>query len=233
MDAMTVTTASSRVTAAKFVLTRAALAALLATAVWLAFCFAPTERTMGDAQRIVYIHVPVAWLGLFGMLATAGCGAAYLARRNLQWDAWAQSATELGWVACTLTLVTGSLWARSAWGTWWEWDPRLTTAFILWLIYCGLLLARCGTDDPHRAARLGAVLAILGSLDIPMVVMATRWFRGLHPVKPEMIASMRITLLAGVVAWTAVFVWLAYLRRTQIGVEQMARKSQAVIDAAC
>lgn len=226
-------TATDQVSMARFVVLRVVLAAMLAAAIWMAFCFAPTERTMGDAQRIVYVHVPVAWLGLLGMLATAGCGAAYLARRNLHWDAWAQSAAEVGWVCCTLTLITGSLWARSAWGTWWEWDPRLTTAFILWMIYSGVLLARSSIDDPHRRARLGAVLSILGSLDIPMVVMATRWFRGLHPVKPEMIPSMRITLLVGVVCWTAAFVWLAYLRRRQIGMEQAVRKSQAVLEVAC
>jgi heme exporter protein C len=216
----------------RFEAARGTLAAALAAAVWMAFCFAPTERTMGDAQRIVYVHVPVAWLGLLGMVATAGCGAAYLRRRNLHWDAWAQSAAEVGWVCCTLTLITGSLWARSAWGTWWEWDPRLTTAFILWMIYSGVLFARSSVDDPHRRARLGAVLTILGSLDIPMVVMATRWFRGLHPVKPEMIASMRITLLAGVVCWTALFVWLTLLRRRQIEMEQFAHRSRTVLDTA-
>lgn len=217
----------------RFAALRIVLAAWLATAVWLALDFAPTERTMGDAQRIVYVHVPVAWLGLLWMLVTAGCGAAYLVRRNLWWDAWAHSAAEVGWVCCSLTLVTGSLWARSAWGTWWEWDPRLTTAFILWLIYSGVLFARSSVEEPHRRARVGAALAILGSLDIPMVVMATRWFRGLHPMNPEMTPAMRITLLVGVVGWTAAFAWLANLRRKQIGMERIVRQSQSVLEAAC
>jgi hypothetical protein len=109
------------------------------------------------------------------------------------------------------------LWARQAWGTWWEWDPRLTTSFILWVIYSGILLARSSLEDPHRRARTGAVLAILGTLDIPLVVMATRWFRGLHPVSPDMEPSMRITLLIGVAAWTLFFVWLTHRRRVQVG----------------
>ncbi len=165
------------------------VAGFLAAAV-LAACFlAPTESSMGHAQRIVYVHVPVAWLGLLGFLVMAGSGVAYLARRDLRWDHWFQAAGELGWLCTGLTLVTGSLWAHEAWGTWWEWDPRLTTAFILWAIYSGILMVRSGLEDPHRRARVGAVLAVLGGLDVPLVVMATRWFRGLHPVAPEMDAA--------------------------------------------
>lgn len=203
----------------KSLLAESCIASLLAGAV-LAACFlAPTEATMGHAQRIVYVHVPVAWLGLVGFLAMAGSGLAYLARRNLAWDHWFQAAGELGWLCCGLTLATGSLWAHEAWGTWWEWDPRLTTAFILWAIYSGVLLVRAGIDDPHRRARVGAVLAILGALDVPLVVMATRWFRGLHPVAPEMAPGMRITLLIGVVALTVFFAWLASRRRAQLELE--------------
>ena len=88
---------------------------------------APTERTMGDSQRIVYIHVAVAWCGLANFLVMAGAGLMYLRRRNLAWDHWAQAAAELGWLGATLTLITGSIWAHAAWNTWWSWDPRLAT----------------------------------------------------------------------------------------------------------
>jgi heme exporter protein C len=189
----------------------------------LAACFlAPTESSMGQAQRIVYVHVPMAWLGLAGFLVMAGSGLAYLARRNLWWDRWFQAAGELGWLCSGLTLVTGSLWAHQAWGTWWEWDPRLTTAFILWAIYSGILMVRSSLDDPHRRARVGAVLAVLGGLDVPLVMMATRWFRGLHPVAPEMAPWMRITLLISVVGFTVFFVWLASRRRSQLGLAHWA-----------
>lgn len=198
------------------------IASLLAGAVLAAGWLAPTESTMGHAQRILYIHVPVAWLGLVAFLAMAGSGLAYLSRRNLGWDHWFQAAGELGWLCGGLTLVTGSLWAHEAWGTWWEWDPRLTTAFILWTIYSGVLLVRAGIDDPHRRARVGAVLAILGAVDVPLVVMATRWFRGLHPVAPEMAPWMRLTLLLNVVAWTVFFAWLANRRRVQLRLESLA-----------
>jgi heme exporter protein C len=198
--------------------------ALLAAAILMACHYAPTEFTMGHAQRIVYLHVPLAWLGLLGMLVMAVCGAAYLSRRNLVWDHWCQAAGESGWLCSTLTLATGSIWAHEAWGTWWEWDPRLTTAFILWVIYSGILLVRSSQEDPHRRARSGAVLAILGALDIPLVVMATRWFRGLHPVSPEMVPAMRLTLLTCVVALTVFFAWLVHQRRKQVGLEQLASR---------
>jgi heme exporter protein C len=180
---------------------------------------APTERSMGHAQRIVYVHVAVAWLGLLGMLATAATGLLYLLCRNLAWDYWSQAAAELGWLCCGLTLITGSLWARHAWGTWWTWDPRLTSAFVLWVIYSGYLLMRANVDDPHRRARVAAVLAIVGTLDIPFVVMTTRWFRGIHPVSPEMDPSMRMVLGLSLIGFTWFFTCVAAQRRRQLRLE--------------
>jgi heme exporter protein C len=199
-----------------------AVPASLLTAAFLAIFFlAPTERTMGEVQRIMYVHVPVAWLGLLGLVITAGTGLIYLIRRDLAWDHWSQAAGELGWLACTLTLATGSLWASEAWGTWWTWDPRLTTMFILWLINSGYLIVRVSQKDPHRRACLGAVLAIVGLLDVPPVVMATRWFRGMHPVAPQMEPTMRRVLLLTAIGFAALFGVLLALRRKQIKAERM------------
>lgn len=200
----------------------ALVAALLVAAMLASFCFAPTEQTMGHSQRIVYVHVPMAWLGLLGFIVMAASGVAYLVRRKLACDHWMQTCGELGWLCSSLTLATGSLWAHEAWGTWWEWDPRLTTSFILWCIYSAILMTRAGVEDPHQRARISAVLAVLGTLDIPLVVMATRWFRGMHPVSPQMDPSMRITLLVSLVAFTALFGWLATRRRVQVGLEDLA-----------
>ncbi|MCY2994912.1 MAG: cytochrome c biogenesis protein CcsA [Planctomycetota bacterium] len=202
------------------------LAGLLALAIWAIFLFAPTEQTMGQAQRIVYVHVSVAWLGLLGLLVMAASGTGYLVRRNLAWDHWLQAAGELGWLCCGLTLITGSLWAHEAWGTWWEWDPRLTTSFILWAIYSGILIVRASVEDPHRRARIGAVLAILGTLDTPLVVMATRWFRGLHPVSPQMEPTMRIALLISVIGFSALFATLLVRRRGQLDLERLTGELQ-------
>jgi len=199
---------------------------LLALAIGAIFLLAPTEQTMGQAQRIVYIHVSVAWLGLLGLLVMAASGTGYLVRRDLAWDHWLQAAGELGWLCCGLTLITGSLWAHEAWGTWWEWDPRLTTSFILWAVYSGILIVRAGVEDPHRRARIGAVLAILGTLDTPLVVMATRWFRGLHPVSPQMEPTMRITLLISIIGFSALFATLLVRRRGQLDLEHLTEELQ-------
>jgi heme exporter protein C len=193
---------------------------------------APTEATMGHAQRIVYAHVSVAWFALVGFLVMAGAGLAYLVTRNLRWDHWSAAAAEVGWLASGLTLVTGSLWAHAAWGAWWTWDPRLATAFVLWGIYSGYLIVRASQEEPHRRARLGAVLAILGILDVPLIVVSTRLFRGIHPVAPEMDFSMRIVLLVSVAGFSAVFALLVVLRSRQLRMESMLASLEQAAEAA-
>jgi heme exporter protein C len=192
------------------------VAALLAALLPALALLAPTETTMGDAQRIIYIHVPVAWLGLLGLLLMAGAGALYLATRDLSWDHWSQAAAELGWLCSGLTLATGSLWAHAAWGTWWTWDPRLTSAFVLWMIYSGYLILRTQWHDPHRRARLTAVFAILGALDVPLVVVAAHWFRGIHPATAAMEPAMRTVLWCSVGGFTVLFTLLLIGRRRQL-----------------
>jgi heme exporter protein C len=189
---------------------------LVAIALTMIFWYAPTEETMGDVQRIVYLHVSVAWTGLMGCVAMGLCGVIYLVRRDLAWDHWSQAVGEVGWLGATLTLVTGSLWAREAWGVWWTWEPRLTFSLVLWLIYAGVFLVRGSVDDAQRRARVGAVLALLGAGDAPLVFMATRWFRGVHPVSPVMVTSMKIVLWVSVVSFSVFFVRLAMLRRRQL-----------------
>jgi heme exporter protein C len=193
-----------------------ALAVLLSATLPAIALLAPREITMGDAQRIVYIHVPVAWLGLFGLLVMAGSGIAYLLRRNLAWDQWSQAAAELGWLCCGLTLATGSLWAHAAWGTWWTWDPRLTSALILWMIYSGYLILRAQLDGAHRRARLGAVFAVLGALDVPLVIVAAHWFRGIHPATVAMEPAMRTLLWLSVAGFTILFTIVLTCRRWQL-----------------
>jgi heme exporter protein C len=140
----------------------------------------------------------------------------FLARRRLRWDHWAQAWAETGWLCTTLTLATGSLWAHEAWNTWWTWEPRLTSSLVLWLIYAGIALVRSSIEDPHRRARAVAVLTILGIVDLPFVLMATRWFRGVHPVTPEMDPRMRLVLLVAVASFTVFFVGLVIQRRRQL-----------------
>lgn len=189
---------------------------LVLASMWMIFFVAPTEATMGDAQRIVYLHVAVAWCGLAGSLAMGCCGAMFLVRRGLAWDFWSQAAGEVGWLCTTLTLITGSAWAHEAWGTWWTWEPRLTSSLVLWIIYAGLFLVRSSIEDPYRRARIVGVLAVVGMSDVPLVLMATRWFRGVHPVSPEMDPRMRLVLLASVIGFTALFALVTVQRRRQL-----------------
>ncbi len=200
---------------------QAIAAVMVTTAIVAIFLLAPTEETMGAAQRIVYIHVSVAWMGLASFVLMAITGGGYLIRRQLAWDHWSRAALEIGWLCCSLTLATGSLWAHAAWNTWWTWDPRLTTAFVLWAIYSAALVLRSGQEDPHRRARTGAIVAIIGLLDVPLVIMATRWFRGIHPKSPHMEPSMRLVLLTSVVCFTLFFTMLLLLRRSQLRVAEM------------
>ena len=189
---------------------------LVFASVWMIFFVAPTEATMGDVQRIVYVHVPIAWCGLAGCVVMGVSSALFLVRRNLEWDYRSQAAGEIGWLCSTLTLATGSAWAHEAWGTWWTWEPRLTLSLVLWIIYAGLFLVRSSIEDPYRRARIVGVLSIMGMSDVPMVLMATRWFRGVHPIAPEMEPRMKLVMWLSVISFTALFILLAAVRRRQL-----------------
>lgn len=193
----------------------------------LAFFVAPTEATMGDVQRILYIHVSVAWCGLASCIAMGACAAMFLSSKRLEWDHWSQAAAEVGWLCTTLTLVTGSVWAHEAWGTWWTWDPRLTSSLILWIIYAGIICVRSSIDDPYRRGRIGGILAIVGMSDVPLIIMATRWFRGVHPVTPEMDLTTRYALFGCVLCLTAMFMYLIVQRCRQLGLSERVEQLEA------
>ncbi len=185
-------------------------------AVWAACWFAPTEASMGHAQRVLYVHVAVAWFALVAFVVAALTSLGYLLSYELKWDYWTQSLSEVGWLCCSLTLLTGSLWAHEAWGTWWTWDPRLTAAFVLWLLYSGSLVARLALEQPEQQALVASAMAVLGALDVPLVVLATRWFRGIHPPAPQMEPAMRVALLVSLVGFNALFLLLTVRRHSQL-----------------
>jgi len=155
--------------------------ALLAIATWLVFFYAPMELVMGQVQRIFYFHVANAWVGMLGFMVAAVAGIVYLRTHNQKWDIIEQAAVEISLVFFITTIVTGSIWAYPAWGTWWTWDPRLTTAAILEMIYIAYLLLRQGIEDPERRARFGAVYTLIGALSVPITFLSIRLFRTIHP----------------------------------------------------
>ncbi len=181
----------------------------------MAFLYAPTDRIQGHAQRIFYFHVPLAWVAFGAFAIVAVSGLVHLVRRSEAADRWARSAAEIGVVFTTLVLITGSIWGRAVWGTWWTWDARLTTTLILWTIYVAYLLVRAYAGDRVRAARYGAVIGIVGFLNVPIVYMSVIWWRTLHP-GPTVVTSegvgmpmpMLWTLLVNLLAFTFLFVSL-------------------------
>ncbi len=197
----------------------AALVSMLVT-LWMIFAWVPTEAQQGIVQRIFYFHVPCAWVSFaaFGIVAVAGIF--YLWLGGQIWDDLGHAAAELGMLFCTLMLISGSIWAKPIWGTWWTWDSRLTTSFVLWLLYGGYLMMRAMFGEGEQVARLAAVVGIVAALDVPVVIVSVRLWRTIHPAvlvtrqgghgleDPRMI----VTLLAGLVAFTILFAWMLMLR---------------------
>lgn len=184
---------------------------LLAASFWISLTLAPPDRLMGDVQRIMYVHVPSAWVGFVGFTLCFAASIGYLWRRDLRWDALAHSSAELGVVFLALATALGSIWGKPTWGVWWTWDPRLTTAAILLAIFLGYLALRAFVDEPERRARWSAAVGILGFLDVPVVYLSVYWWRTLHqqPSGPETVAApMRAALLLGVASFTVLFAFL-------------------------
>jgi heme exporter protein C len=147
--------------------------------VWI---YAPREAVMGDVQRVFYFHVSAGWVGGVAFLVTAVTGGIYLARGNRKWDRVAVASVEIGIVFTLINIVTGSIWARPIWNTWWTWDPRLVTASIMELIYLAYLMLRQGIENPERRARFGSVYGIVAFISVPITFLAIRLFRTIHPV---------------------------------------------------
>ncbi|MGA2409610.1 MAG: cytochrome c biogenesis protein CcsA [Candidatus Binataceae bacterium] len=206
--------------------------ALMIASICMVFAYVPTEADQGIVQRIFYFHVPCAWVAFAAFGLVAICGIFYLWLEQQVWDDLGYAAAEIGVVFCTLVLITGSLWAKPIWGTWWTWDSRLTTTLILWLLYGGYLLLRAMADDTPQVARFAAVIGIVAAADVPVVIVSVRLWRTIHPAvlvtrqgghgleDPRMVA----TLLVAMVAFTALFAWILMLRfatlrmRTRLGI---------------
>jgi heme exporter protein C len=156
------------------------VACLLGYGTYLGLKVAPTEATMGDVQRIFYCHVPSASTGFTLFFLNFIASVVYLWKKSPKADAWAVTTAEVGVVFCSVVLVTGPIWARYAWGTWWVWDMRLTTTLILWLLYVSYLVLRRSSEAGSTSV-LAAALAVFAFLDVPIVYMANRWFRTNHP----------------------------------------------------
>jgi heme exporter protein C len=203
---------------------------LLLIAAGLVFWYAPVEAVMGNVQKVFYFHVSAGWVGMLGFLAAAGAGIAYLRSGAPKWDVLGLAAVEIGIVFAFINIVSGMIWAYPAWHTWWTWDPRLTTATIMELVYAAYLMLRSGIEDPDRRARFGAVYAILGFASVPLTFFSIRLFRTIHPAMSgmDMTPKMLHTFLFSLLTFSFVFADLLW-RRVRLGrlsdqVEQLKLK---------
>ncbi|MEI7987428.1 MAG: cytochrome c biogenesis protein CcsA [Chloroflexota bacterium] len=155
---------------------------LFASATFMVFFYAPLEVVMGMVQKVFYFHVASLWVGMLGFLVGGISGVIFLRTGNHHWDIVGLAAIEISLVFFFIGIVTGSIWARSTWNTWWTWDPRLTSAAIVELIYAAYFILRGGIDEPVRRARYGAIYAILGFVSVPLTFFSIRLFRTIHPV---------------------------------------------------
>lgn len=207
-----------------------AVAALIAAV--LGLVVAPPDVVQGQPQRLMYVHVPAAWVGYLTFTTVLVASVGYLLRRDLRWDRHARAAAEIGVGLTALAIVTGSLWGRPVWGVWWAWEPRLITTVVLLVVYLGYLGIRTRTADPEASARRAAVVGIAAFVNVPIVHFSVVWWRTLHQpptvlrpggpgdaIEPSMLAA----LMAGVIAFTIAAVWVHLRRVRALTAAQVAR----------
>jgi len=207
-------------------------------ALWGALIYAPSERVQGDVQRLMYLHVPAA-LTMYLAVALVFLGSVfYLWRRDSRWDEVGAAAAEVGTVFGTVVLITGPMWARPVWGAWWTWDARLTTFFILWLLFVAYVMLRVYGGPPDQVARYCAVLGIIAFIDVPITHYSVKWWRTMHPevMKTEggfgsnldsrMLAAFGLSMGAFVLLFAMLFLLRLRLERQ----ERRVRTLRQIVD---
>jgi heme exporter protein C len=209
----------------------------LALTVWLALVVSPPDVVQKDSVRLLYLHVPTAWVAMYVSFGTTTLASAlYLWKRTRSrfWDLTAGAAAEIGVLFLGLTLIVGSIWGKATWGVWWTWDARLTTTAVLFVLYVGYLVLRRVPADPEVRSRRAAILALAAFVDVPIVYKAVEWWRTLHQpasVPGGIHGSMAATMWLGVIAFTILFGWLLVRRFRLAWAEQQTddRRLQAAI----
>jgi len=198
----------------------------MAASLYTAFIYAPTEPKMGHIQRIFYFHMGTVWVATIAFIMVFIASIMYLWKETRKWDILAYCSAELGVVFLTITIITGSVWAKPVWNTWWTWDPQLTTTFILWILYIVYLVLRSSAGNDVKRAKFAAVFGIIAFIDLPLVYISVRVMRGISPVvfgpggggiAPEMMHA----LLINMASCTLLFIVLLLER---IDLERMSDK---------
>ena len=201
----------------------------------LVFWYAPVEQTMGMVQKVFYFHVASTWMGMLGFLLSAVASIMYLRTKNLKWDAAAVSGTEIGMVFLLIGIITGSIWAKPIWNTWWTWDPRLTTTLIMELIYAAYFLFRANLGEIRQKARLSAIYNIVGFITVPITFLSIRIFRSIHPVIIHSASSssgmfamsdrMQVTFFASLAVFSLFFA-VVFWHRYRLEIAQRSAENQ-------
>ena len=209
----------------KNVVAAAAVFVLLGAAAYASFFIAPTDAKQGLIYRILFLHVASAWTGLTAFFISFIANLLYVWRRQQRWDWLGVSAAEVGLAFTTVVLVTGPIWAHPVWGIWWTWSPRLTSTFVLWLLYVVYLVLRTLVEDPDKRALLSALFGIFAFIDVPLVFGSIRWWRDQHPqpvVMGEPGSGLDPVMLKVLVfSWFAMLALMSLLMRQRYRLEAM------------
>ena len=211
-------------------------AALSILAMWMGLVWAPTDAVQGEVYRVIYVHVPTAWLAYLAFVVVFLASVGWLWTRRPWFDALAVASAEIGVLFTGLFIVAGSIWAKPTWGVWWTWDPRLVTTAVMFLMYLGYLLFRGLSGDFERRATRAAILGIVAVVDIPIVHLSVTWMNSQHQLPtvlrppgsgaPSMDPAMSLTLWVSVLAFT--FVYFALLgERMHLERERQQRMIEA------
>lgn len=184
-----------------------------------ALFFTPIEAVQGPAQKIFYLHVPAAWTAFLAYVLVGVCSGLYLWLRDSRLDLFGESSAEVGTVLTAIVLTTGPIWGKPVWGTWWQWDPRLTSTLFLFFLFVGYLALRSAVYDAAERARYSAVVGILGALLVPFVHLTVYMFRTIHPSPvvarpdgPTLPGSMLATLMIALGSFTLLYLGLVITR---------------------
>jgi heme exporter protein C len=212
---------------------------LVGAAAYASFFIAPEEKTMHVLQRIFYFHAAAAWAGMTAFFICFVANLLYVWRREERWDSLGISSAEVGLAFITVVLITGPIWAKPAWGIYWTWDARLTSTFVLWLLYISYLLLRTLIEEPDRRALLSALFGIFAFIDVPIVFGAIRWWRTQHPAPVIMGGpgsyldpTMKKVFFFSVLAMHALMVFLIAeryrLEKLRTDIELLRREAEAI-----
>ncbi len=221
----------------KTILGAAILFVLIALTAYVAFHYAPVEKSMGIIQKIFYLHLPSAFSSFIALGICFCANLMYVFKRQPEWDWLGVSAAEVGLAFISVVLVTGPIWAHPVWGIWWTWDARLTLTFVLWLLYISYLLLRSMLEEPDKRALFSALFGIFAFLDVPLVYFSIRWWRTQHP-QPVILGGpgsgldprMRVSYLLVWAAFTGLLILLLNARykleALRASVEELRREAE-------